>query len=121
MGSFEAAGSIWILVSGFAIALAVAFRGDATAWLATNVTGVVAAMIGAFIIWRPSRRVARASISWGVAWLILYGALAVIQVDDLPAWITDLLLGAVGGVAALVTYRVGIQSARAGRVSRTKP
>jgi hypothetical protein len=76
MGSFEAAGSIWILVSGFAIALTVAFRGDATAWLATNVTGVVAAMIGAFIIWRPSRRVARASISWGVAWLILYGALA---------------------------------------------
>ena len=54
---------------------------------------------------RPTDDTIRLSSAFGVAWAILFVALAVIQAVEVVAWTTDVFLGLVGAVAALVPFR----------------
>jgi hypothetical protein len=53
-----------------------------------------------------------ASVVAGVAWVLAYGALAVIQADELAAWITDAFMVVAGGAIALLSWTAGAQLER---------
>jgi hypothetical protein len=62
---------------------------------------------------RPRVLVVSASNVVAVAWTVLYGVLAVQQLDELAAWTTDVGLLAIGAAAGFATYRAGAKAASA--------
>jgi hypothetical protein len=81
------------------------FRTDPVQWVVTMAIGVVAAVVGLWLIARPRSMVVSASNIVAVMWAVLYGVLTVQQSAELAAWTTDVALIAIGAAAALVAYR----------------
>jgi hypothetical protein len=105
MTRFAIAGVIWIAAAAFAIAMTITFRTDALQWVVTIAVGAVAAVVGLWLIARPSMPVVSASNVVALGWTLLYGVLAVQQSDELVAWTTDVALIAIGAAAGLAAYR----------------
>jgi hypothetical protein len=99
------AGALWLVVAGLAIAMTLIFRTDPVQWIVTMAVGVVAAVLGLWLIARPSGLVVSASNVVAVVWTVLYAVLTVQQSDELAAWTTDVFLIAIGAAAGLATYR----------------
>ena len=99
------AGALWLSAAGFAIAITLIFRIDPAGWVVTMAMGVVAAVLGLWLIARPSSLAVSASNVVTVVWIVLYGVLTVQQSDELAAWITDVALIAIGAAAGFATYR----------------
>lgn len=99
------AGAVWLAAAGFAIAITLIFRVDSVQWVVTMVVGLVAAVLGLWLIVRPSVRVVTASNVVAVVWIILYAVLTVQQSDEVAAWTTDVALIAIGAAAGFVAYR----------------
>jgi hypothetical protein len=96
---------VWLAAAGFAIAMTLIFRVDPVQWVVTMAVGVVAAVLGLWLMARPSARVVTASNVVAVVWIILYAVLTVLQSAELAAWTTDVALIAIGGSAGLAAYR----------------
>jgi hypothetical protein len=79
MRGYQVAGILWIVAAMFAVATTLRFRGDTAVWAVTNVASLIAAIIGVLLMWTPSRALVRVSTVGGVAWGLLYAALAIIQ------------------------------------------
>lgn len=105
MNRLAVAGVLWIAAAAFAIAMTITFRTDALQWLATIPVGAVAAVVGLWLIRRPSAQVVSASNLVAVGWAVLYGVLAVQQSDEVAAWTIDVALIAIGVAAGLAAYR----------------
>ena len=105
MNRLGIAGAVWLVAAGFAIATTVIFRTDPVQWVLTTAAGVVAAVVGLWLIARPSALVVSASNVVAVVWTVLYAVLTVQQSDELAAWTTDVALIAIGAAAGLVAYR----------------
>lgn len=99
------AGVVWLVAAAFAIVTTLSFRTDPVQWVVTMAIGVVAAVVGLWLIARLSALVVSASSVVSVVWTVLYAVLTVLQSDDLAAWTTDVALIAIGGAAGLVAYR----------------
>lgn len=104
MNRLGIAGALWLVAAGFAIAMTLIFRVDPVQWVVTLAVGVVAAVLGLWLIARPSSLVVSASNIVAVVWIVLYAVLTVQQADELAAWTTDLLLIAIGAAAGLAAY-----------------
>ncbi len=104
MNRLGIAGALWLVGAGFAIVITLIFR-EQVQWVVTMAIGVVAAVVGLWLIARPSPMVVSASNIVAVLWAILYGVLTVQQSDDLGAWTTDVALITIGAAAGLVAYR----------------
>jgi hypothetical protein len=113
MNRFANAGVIWIAAAAFAIAMTIIFRIDALQWVVTIAVGAVAAVVGLWLIARPSMPVVSASNVVALGWTLLYGVLAVRQSDELAAWTTDVALIAIGAAAGLAAYRAAAKNYRA--------
>jgi len=109
MNRLGIAGVLWLVADGFAIAMTLAFRTDLVQWVVTIAIGVVAAVVGLWLIARPSPLVVSASNIVAVMWTLLYGVLTVQQSDELAAWTTDVALIAMGAAAGLVAYRAALK------------
>ena len=107
MNRLGLAGALWLVAAGFAIAMTLTFRTDPVQWVVTMAIGVVAAVVGLWLIARPRSMVVSASNIVAVMWAVLYGVLTVQQSDELAAWTTDVALIAIGAAAGLVAYRSG--------------
>lgn len=105
MNRLGIAGPVWLVAAGFAIAMTLIFRVDPVQWVVTMAVGVVAAVVGLWLIARPSSLVVSASNVVAVVWIVLYAVLTVQQADELAAWTTDVLLIAIGAAAGLAAYR----------------
>ncbi len=106
MNRLGIAGALWLLAAGFAIAITLIFRGDNPVhWVVTMAVGVVAAVLGLWLMVRPSARVVTASNVVAVVWIILYAVLTVQQSDDVAALTTDVALIAIGAAAGFAAYR----------------
>ncbi|MEO6207365.1 MAG: hypothetical protein ABIP77_05380 [Candidatus Limnocylindrales bacterium] len=92
--------------------MTIIFRVDPVQWVSTVAVGVVAAVLGLWLIVRPSALVVSVANVVAVGWIVLYAVLAVQQSDELAAWVTDVFLLAVGAAAGLAAYRAA---------SRAKP
>ena len=96
---------IWVVATALAVVITVLFRGDAPAQAAlTVVLAVAGAAVAVWLLVRPSSGAMVASAVVGVAWLIAYAVLAVIQSDLLAALVTDVFLAAAGAVAAGLSW-----------------
>ena len=105
MNRLGIAGAVWLVAAGFAIAMTLIFRVDPVQWVVTMAVGVVAAVVGLWLIARPSALVVSASNVVAVVWTVLYAVLTVQQSDEVAAWTTDIALVAIGVAAGLVAYR----------------
>ena len=105
MNRLGIAGALWLVAAGFAIAMTLIFRTDPVQWVVTMAVGVVAAVLGLWLIARPSGVVVSASNAVSVVWIVLYAVLTVLQSDELAAWTMDVALIAIGGAAGLAAYR----------------
>jgi len=110
MNRLGIAGAVWLVAAGFAIAMTLIFRTDPVQWVVTTAVGVVAAVVGLWLIARPSALVVSASNVVAVVWIVLYAVLTVLQSDELAAWTTDVALIAIGGAAGLVAYRAAAKA-----------
>ena len=107
------AGALWLVAAAFAIAMTLIFRVDPVQWAVTMAVGGIAALVGLWLLLRPSARVVIASNAVAVAWIILYAVLTVQQFDEVAAWTTDIALVAIGAAAGFVAYR-GAANAKLG-------
>jgi hypothetical protein len=98
------AGALWFAVSAMSIAATVMFRVDASQIVATIGIGLATAVLGLWILARPSRIAIPASTFAGVVWLLLYLGLAVLQSDELAAWVTDAFLALVATIPVLLAW-----------------
>ena len=105
MNRLGIAGAVWLVAAGFAIAMTLIFRTDPVQWVVTMAIGVVAAVVGLWLNARPSALVVSASNVVAVVWIVLYAVLTVQQSDELGAWMTDVVLFAIGAAAGLAAYR----------------
>ena len=105
MNWLRTAGILWVVSALFAAAMSLIFRDDPIQVILTIAASAVAAVLGVWIIARPSTRVVPLSHVAGLAWLALYAALTVQQSDELVAWTTDVLVALIGVGAALAAYR----------------
>ena len=105
MNSFGIAGAMWLAAAGFAIAMTLIFRVDQGQWLVTLAVGVVAAVLGLWLMVRPSSGVLTASNVVAVVWIILYAVLAIQQSDEVAALTTDVALIAIGAAAGFSAFR----------------
>ena len=110
MNKFGIAGALWLVAAGFAIAMALTFRTDPLQWVVTIAIGVVAAVVGLWLIARPSALVLSASNVVSAVWTVLYAVLTTQQSDELAAWTTDVALIAIGAAAGLVAYRAAAKA-----------
>jgi len=110
MNRLGIAGALWLVAAGFAIAMTLIFRVDPVQWVVTMAIGVVAAVVGLWLIARPSALVVSASNVVSVVWIVLYAVLTVLQSDDIAAWTTDVALIAIGAAAGLVAYRAAAKA-----------
>ncbi len=105
MNRFGTAGALWLVAAGLAIATTLIFRIDLVQWVVTMAVGVVAGVLGLWLIVRPSALVVTASNVVAVVWITLYAVLTVQQSDDVAALTTDVALIAIGAAAGFVAYR----------------
>ena len=110
MNRLGIAGAVWLAAAGFAIAMTLIFRVDPVQWVVTTAVGVVAAVVGLWLIARPSSLVVSASNVIAVVWTVLYAVLAVQQSDELAAWTTDVFLIAIGAAAGVAAYRAAARA-----------
>ena len=94
------------MVAGLlAITTTLVFRVDQVQVVVTLAAGLIALALGAQMLLRPTSAAIRRSSFLGAAWFVLYLALAVIQADEIAAWTTDVVVGAIGVAAAIVALR----------------
>ena len=98
-------GGLWMLLAALSITVTLVFRVDAWQIAATIALGIATAVLGGWMIVRPSGSAVGASIAAGVISLAVYVGLAVIQADELAAWVTDAFLAAVAGAVAVLAWR----------------
>ena len=110
MNRFGRAGVLWLVAAGSAIAVTLTFRVDPVQWVVTIAVGAVAAVLGLWLMARPSAPVVSASNAVSVVWIVVYGVLTALQSDELAAWTTDVALMAIGGVAGLAAYRAAAKA-----------
>jgi len=101
----RAAGILWVVSALFATGTSLIFRVVPAQVVATIAASAVAAVLGLWMIARPSTTAVPLSYVVGVAWLALYAALTVQQSDELVAWATDVFLALIGLGATLAAYR----------------
>ena len=110
MNRLGIAGAVWLVAAGFAIAMTLIFRADPVQWVVTTAVGVVAAVVGLWLIARPSALVVSASNVVAVVWTVLYAVLTVQQSDEPAAWTTDVILIAISAAAGLAAYRAAARA-----------
>ena len=117
MNRLGIAGAVWLVAAGFAIVMTLIFRVDPVQWVVTMAVGVVAAVLGLWLLARPSALVVSASNAISVVWIVLHGVLTVLQSDELAAWTTDVALIAIGAAAGVAAYRAAARAKLRGTIS----
>ena len=110
MQTLRISGVLWIAVAVLSIAMTVIFRVEGYQILATIGLGVVTAALGSWMLARPSRDAIPGSIVAGIAWLLLYAGLAVVQSDEMAAWGIDAFLALSGCGVALLAWTARAQT-----------
>jgi hypothetical protein len=114
MNRLGIAGVLWLAAAGSAIAMTIIFRTDPAQIVVTTSVGVVAAILGVWLMARPNARVVFASNVVTVVWIVLYAGLTVQQAGEIAAWATDVFLIAIGAVAGVAVYSAAARATLGG-------
>jgi len=117
MNRFGMAGVLWLIAAGSAIVMTLIFRVDPVQWVVTMAVGAVAAVVGLWLIARPSALVVSASHAVAAVWIVLYAVLTALQSDEVAAWTTDVALIAIGAAAGVAAYRAAARAKVRGTIS----
>jgi hypothetical protein len=102
MDGHRTAGASWIAAAILAIATTVIFRNDVGQIMATTGLAVATSIFGLWMLARAEPVPTPVAVVISACWLGLYGGLAVVQSNEVAAWVTDVFLAIVGvGVAHL--------------------
>jgi uncharacterized membrane protein HdeD (DUF308 family) len=104
MKGLRLAGVLWLVGGVVSIVLTIVFRTDALQWVLTIASGLVAVVLGLWLIVRPNTAIMPWSIALGIAWLIIFAVLTAKQSGELVAWSADVFLATIGVAAAVVGY-----------------
>jgi len=110
MNRLGTAGVLWLVAAGFAVAITLIFRVDPVQWVLTMAMSAVAAVLGLWLVARPSALAVSASNVVAVVWTVLYAALTAQQSADLAALTTDVALIAIGAAAGIAAYRGAVKA-----------
>ena len=102
MSAFRALGIAWLATASFSIVITLVFRLEPDGYVVTLILGVATVALAAWLLLRPSARAVTASVVTGVAWLAVYGTLAVVQGGE--ARVTDTFLAIVGTAIGYVAW-----------------
>ena len=79
MKGLRLAGILWLVGGVMSVVLTIVYRNDAWQWFLTIPSGLAATVLGIWLIVRPGTAMVSWSIALGIAWLIIFAALAVQQ------------------------------------------
>jgi hypothetical protein len=105
MHRLRIAGALWIAVAVMSLAATVMFRVDPFQIAATTGLAVATAVLGTWMVALPSRVAIPTSVVAGGVWLLLYLGLAVLQSNEVAAWVTDAFLALVAISSVLLAWR----------------
>ena len=97
--------SLWIVAGVIGISTSLVYRVEPVPWAITIALGILAVLVGTIPLMRPDPRVAPWSVALGIAWVSCYVALAVWQLGDPAALVTDVGLALFGAAAVVVGRR----------------
>ncbi len=118
MNGLRAAGASWIAAAIFAIAITVVFRDDVGQITAATGLAVATSIFGLWMLARAEPVPTAVEVLVGACWLVLYGGLALLQSDEVGAWVTDVFLAVVGVGVALLPWALRSRGPDAGRPAR---
>ena len=98
-------GFAWIAVAAVSAAVTLIFRADPAQVVVTLALAALTAGLGAWMVMRDGDGWMRASVFAAVAWFTIYGILAILQVDDGNALVTDVGLAVIGAALGLLAWR----------------
>jgi hypothetical protein len=106
MGGLKLAGGLWIIAGVNSAGMAFGVWEDGPIMLALALGGAIVGLtIGALLVVRPGPEVVRWSSVAGIAWLLAFGALTVVEVVMQMGYALSVALHtALGVAAALVAY-----------------
>jgi hypothetical protein len=99
MSRLRTVGWLWLGAAAFAVLMTLTYRVDSTQIAVSLVLALVTAVLGLWMIFGRAAD-ARVSIVLGIAWIVVYAALAIIQADEVAALVTDVFLAVIGAIAA---------------------
>jgi hypothetical protein len=103
MGGLRLAGGLWLIAGVNSAGMAFGVWEDGPIMFALAVGGAIVGLtIGALLIARPGPEVVRWSSIAGIAWLIAFGALTVVEVVTQMGYALSVALHTALGVAAAV-------------------
>ncbi len=114
MKGLRLAGILWLVGGVMSVVLTIVFRTDTLQWVLTIASGLVAVVLGLWLIVRPNTAVVPWSMAVGIVWLIIFGVLTAQQAGELVAWSTDVFLAVIGVAAAVVAYAAARVTSPAG-------
>ena len=117
MNRLGIAGALWLVAAGCSIAMTIIFRTVPAQIVVTTSVGVVAAILGIWLMARPNALLVSASNVVTVVWIVLYAVLTVQQADEIAAWASDVFLIAIGAVAGVAVYRAAARAKLGGAIS----
>jgi len=103
MTRFRALGIAWLATALFSLVITFVFRTERDGYVVTLVLGMATVALGAWLLLRSSGRAVTMSAVFGVAWLAVYGTLAVVQGDE--ARVTDTFLAAAGTAIGYAAWK----------------
>lgn len=112
MSRLKAIGVAWLAVTALSVVFTLVFRVEPAQIVVTLALALVTAALGGWMVLRPSTAAVGASLGVGIVWLAVYAGLAVLQSDEIAAWVTDAFLAVVGGVVGFVAWTRTSTSAR---------
>lgn len=121
MNGLRIAGASWIAAAMFAIAITVIFRNDVAQILTTTGLALATAIFGLWMLARAAPVPAPVAVVISACWLGLYGGLAMLQSNELAAWVTDVFLLIVGVGVALWAWALRMRVRDAGRPAPEGP
>lgn len=112
MSKLKAIGTTWLAVAALSVVFTLVFRVELAQIVVTLALALVTAALGGWMVLRPSTAAVGASLGVGIVWLAVYAGLAVLQSNEIAAWVTDAFLAVVGGVVGFVAWTRTSTSAR---------
>lgn len=96
---------LWIVAGVLGTSTSLVFRVEPVAWAITIALGILAVLMGIVLLLRGTPQVTRWPVALGIAWVSCYTALAVLQLGDPAALITDVGLALFAAAAVVVGRR----------------
>ena len=114
MNEVRTAGASWIAAAILAVAVTVIFRSDVGQIVATTGLAVATSLLALWMLARAEPVPTPMAAVVGACWLGLYGGLAVLQSNEVAAWVTDVFLMIVGAGSALLAWALPSRASDAG-------